>query len=142
MRTAIGFALVLSLAAAAAGCRSRAPKEDPGPGRSVQDYRVIWTRGGKLGYLQTDLVSRPNEPKVRLHYVLDLDFRERGWVADDGQAERFEYPPSRVAEAQRAPFERVALPVDSLEAQIRRILQVDMRTEIALQHATEADLKR
>ncbi len=142
MRTVIGFALVLSFAAAAAGCRSRAPKEDPGPAMAIEDYRVIWTRGGKLGYLQTYDVSRPNEPTVRLHYVHDLDFRQVGWIADDGQAERYDYPPSRVAEARRTAFERVTLPVDSMEAQIRRILQVDPRTEIALQRATATDLHR
>jgi len=146
-------ALALLLAAAAlplAGCGSSKPA--PGPQRppeygsdlrmDIRDYKVIWTRGGKLGYLQTYAVSDVQGPAVTMHQVLDLDFRQLGWIADDGQGERYVYPAQKVGEAKRTTFERVPLPVDSLENQVRRILGVDPLAEIALAPAAEQDLRK
>jgi hypothetical protein len=145
--------LVLAIAAAAlapSGCRTS--KRAEGLERPAEyatdlrmearDYRVIWTRGGKLGFLQTFAVSEPRGPTVTMHHVLDTEFRQVGWIANDGQGERFVYPAERIGEAKRTTFERVVLPVDTLENQVRRILGVDPTTEIALAPAADQDLHR
>ena len=149
MRPALAFVLAVS-ALALPGCKGAKPA--PGPQRppeygtdlrmEIRDYRVIWTRGGKLGYLQTYAVSEPEGPPVTMHQVLDLDFRQLGWIANDGQGERFVYPAEKVGEAKRTTFDRVTLPVDSLENQVRRILGVDPLAEIALAPAAEQDLRK
>lgn len=145
MRTAMGLVLALALGGVvgASGCAASGGSGDiKGPDMAIKDVQVIWTRGGKLGYLDTYDVSERNQTAVTLHYVEDLDFRKMGWIADDGQGERFAYPESRLGEAKRTVFERVPLPKDALENQIRRILQVDPKTEIKLQRASVADLHR
>ena len=125
MRSLVAAALVVAAAFGASGCRSSGAAAPAGGGAGVamkiKGYRVVWTRGGKLGYLKTFDVSRPEEPTVELHYVCDLEFRDIGWIANDGQAERYEIPEQKVREAYRESFERVTLPVDTLENQVRRI---------------------
>jgi hypothetical protein len=145
VKAILASALVLATALGAAGCRSRGAGTSPGGeddvGMALTNYQVIWTRGGKLGYLRTWDVARGKETSVQIHYVLDLDLRtERGWVSDNGLGERFEYPESKIREARREPFERVTLPEDSIQNQIKRILRVDPATEIALRPASETDL--
>lgn len=149
MRNGFGVALVLCsalgvLALGASGCRSGGKKAEgvKAPDMAIKDFKVVWTRGGKLGYLKTYDVSEPGQPKVRIHYVEDVDFRQVGWVADDGQGERFDYPAAAIGEAKRAVFDRIALPVDTIENQVRRIFQVDPETDLAFQRATEADIRR
>jgi len=134
--------LALSAALGAAGCSSSGEKAaPPNMGMEIHNYQVIWGRGGKLGYLRTYDVAPRNEAPVRIHYVLDLDLRtDRGWVSDNGLGERFEYPQPKIREAYRSPFERVVLPVDTIENQIKRILGVDPGVEIALTPATAADV--
>jgi len=147
--------LVLAVAAAAAAaalpaCGSKRTAEPAGRPKEyesalslrIKDYRVVWTRGGRLGYLQSYDASEAEGPTVTLHKVLDNDFREMGWFADDGQGERFVYPPRKVGEALRTAFQREVLPVDSLENQVKRILGLAPTTEIALAPAEDADLRK
>jgi hypothetical protein len=136
--------LAMSAALGAAGCASPAEKAAAGNvAMEIQNYQVIWARGGKLGYLRTYDVAPRNESPVRIHYVLDLDLKtDRGWVSDNGLGERFEYPERKIREAYRSPFERVVLPVDSIENQIKRIIGVDPGTEIALRPATADDVRQ
>ncbi|MCK6479960.1 MAG: hypothetical protein HUU06_14075 [Planctomycetaceae bacterium] len=146
MRHSLGLALVLGLALG--GCSgTRKDPAPPVPELAIKDVQVVWTRGGKLGYLKTydaratDAQGRPG-PVVAIHYVEDLEFRQVGWIANDGQAERYAYPPKAEAEARRVVFDRVPLPPGSLEDQVKRILQVEPTTELAFQRATEADFRR
>ena len=146
MRSLPFAALLLAAVAAAPACRSAKEErvQEP-PVADVQsrplDYRVIWTRGGMLGYVRTVELSRPDEPAVPVHTVLDLDFVERGWCANDGQGERYDYPEKKIREAKRTVFDRVVLPSDTVENQIRRILRLPATTEIALRTATAADVQ-
>jgi hypothetical protein len=150
MKAILAAALVAAAALGAAGCRSssatagtRTTVYDPNTvDMKIRNYQVIWTRGGKLGYLKTFDVSRPEEKSVRLHYVTDLEFRDVGWIADDGQGERFDYLDPETREARRVAFERVALPVDTIENQIKRIFMVDPGLEIALRPADAVDVQR
>jgi hypothetical protein len=146
MRAILVAALVAACAFAAPGCRAGRGAGSRGGGdavdMSIRQYQVIWTRGGKLGYLKTFAVAKADESAVTLHTVEDLEFRQRGWIANDGQAERFDYGPDRVREAYRAPFERTVLPLDTLENQIRRIFEIDPLTEIALRPAEAADIRK
>ncbi len=145
MKSILVAALVLSAAVGAAGCSSsRGTAGNPdGMGMTITNYQVIWARGGKLGYLRTYDVAMAKESPVPIHYVLDLDLvTTRGWVSDNGLGVRYEYPKSKIREAFRAPFEEVTLPEDSKMNQIKRILQVDPSTEIALRPAEASDLKR
>jgi hypothetical protein len=148
MRSILAVALAVAAGLGLSGCK--APQETVETsgkvGMTIRNYQVIWARGGKLGYLRTYDVAdagRPGEKPVPIHYVLDLDLKtDRGWVSDNGLGERFEYPADRVKEAYRAPFERVALPADTIENQIKRILGVDPGTEIALRPAAASDVSR
>jgi hypothetical protein len=154
MKRSLHAALVLAVALGAAACRSGGAGRQEDPMRStaaasrddvdmrLKDYQVVWTRGGKVGYVRTFAVSKPNEPTVDLHYVCGLDFVDMGWVAGDGQAERFVYPEEKIREAKRTSFERETLPADTLENQVRRLLSLAPTTEIALRPASEADVQR
>jgi hypothetical protein len=145
----IAAVLLLSAAAAAAGCGST---KDPAPGaapsaadapvRKIKASRVIWTRGGKVGYLQTYDMAPAGGSPVEIHYAEDLDFRERGWVANDGQGVMFRYPEDEIREAFRAPFFEDPLPTDTIENNVKRIFGLDPRTEIAFRPASEADVRR
>ena len=148
MRAILPAALAVAVSLCAAGCTTTAAEDSAaagpaagGVGMTLRDYQVIWTRGGKLGYLRTYDVAGPNETPVQIHYVLDLDLkRERGWVSDNGLGERYDYPESKIREALRTSFERVALPADSVVNQIKRICRVDPATEIALRPASASDV--
>ena len=150
MRAILAVALAVAAGLGSAGCATsdREPTATTSGkvGMTIRNYQVIWARGGKLGYLRTYDVAdaaRPGERPVPIHYVLDLDLRtDRGWVSDNGLGERFDYPADRVKEAYRAPFERIPLPADSVENQIKRILGVDPGVEIALRPASPADVSR
>ncbi len=149
MRASLGLTLVLGLACCAGGCRSSSSREAPvvAPEMAIKDVQVVWTRGGKLGFLKTYDMAAKNQdgrmgPRVTIHYVEDVDFRRLGWIANDGQAERFDYPVTAEAEAKRVIFDRVPLPPGSIEDQVRRIFQVEPTTEIALQRAVEGDFIR
>lgn len=153
MRSILVVALAVAAGLGAAGCGSTGSGVSSdttmaagGIGMTLTNYQVIWTRGGKLGYLRTYDVAdtkRPGESSVPIHYVLDLDLKtERGWVADNGLGERYEYPSDEVREARRLPFERIELPSDSIHNQIKRILGVDAATEIKLVPASAADVRR
>lgn len=150
MKAILVSAFVVAAAAlGVAGCRSsaqtgtRTTVYDPNTvDMKLRNYQVIWTRGGKLGYLKTFDVSRPEEKPVRLHYVSDLEFRDVGWVADDGQAERFDYMNPETREARRTTFDRVPLPIDTIENNIKRIFLVDPTLEIALRPADPVDVQR
>ena len=150
MRSILAIALAVAAGFGAAGCGSTGgggsggSASGPGVRMDIRNYQVIWARGGKLGYLRTYDVtdgSKESGAAVPIHYVLDLDLKtDRGWVSDNGLGERFEYPAPRMREALRSPFERVTLPVDSVENQIKRILGVDPALEIRLMPASPADL--
>jgi hypothetical protein len=148
VKAILASALVLAAALGAAGCGTTgegtsAGGDDGGVGMTISNYEVIWTRGGKLGYLRTWDVSRTRGDSVPIHYVLDLDLvTERGWASDNGLGERYEYPESKIRESRREPFERVTLPEDTKLNQIKRILRVDPATEIKLRPADAADLHR
>jgi len=151
MRPILAIALAVAAGLGVAGCGTTGGKDaaggssaEGGVGMTISNYQVIWTRGGKLGYLRTyDVaeVSSPGETPVPIHYVLALDLKtDLGWVSDNGLGERFEYPAQKIREARRTPFERIQLPSDSIENQIKRILGVDPGTEIALRPASAADV--
>ncbi|HEU4394220.1 MAG TPA: hypothetical protein VFS92_01565 [Planctomycetota bacterium] len=150
MRRVLVLALaVLAAAPAAAGCARKRAAEGERPKEyasrlelDIKDYRVVWTRGGRQGYLQTFDAREGEGPTVTLHKVLDNDFREMGWIANDGKGERFVYPPRKVGEALRTAFQREPLPVDSIENQVRRCLGIEPTVEIALTAASDADLKK
>jgi len=148
MKAILVAALAAAAALGAAGCRSSGgtgSAASAGPdavGMRIRNYQVIWTRGGKLGYLKSYDVAKPAESSVIIHYVTDLDFRDRGWIANDGQAERFEYSDPAHREALRSAFERVPLPVDTIENQIKRIFMVDPGLEIALRPADPVDVQK
>jgi hypothetical protein len=141
---AVSLVAAAALGAAACGSTKKGPPPSPGTDLAMQikGYQVVWTRGGKLGYMRTYDVSRRGESPVEIHYLEDLDFRQVGWVANDGQAERWVYPPTKVAEAKRITFDRVTLPVDTLENSVKRIFEVDPLTEIALRPAADADFRK
>jgi hypothetical protein len=147
MGSALRVALILVAGLGLCACHSakkRAPGEVENPtaalAKQTKDVRVIWTRGGKLGYLYTYDVAQGEDTPVVMHEVEDLEFRKVGWVSNDGQGGRYDYPADKVREARREPFTVVELPIDTLENQVRRILGVDPETPIALRHAEEADL--
>jgi len=147
MASALRVALVLAAGLALCACASgkkKAPGESDNPtaalDRQTKAVRVIWTRGGKLGYIYTYDVAQAGDTPVEMHEVEDLEFRMVGWIANDGHAGRYEYPADKIREAQREPFTVVELPLDTLENQVRRILQVDPQTPIALRRAEDADL--
>src|SRR5262245_61060501 len=98
----VALAVLVSLGAAAcAGSRKQdsreaafatTPRTQDDVDMALKDYQVVWTRGGKVGYVRSFSVSKPNEPTVTLHYVCGRDFVDLGWCSDDGQGERFVYP--------------------------------------------------
>jgi len=153
MRSVLAAALILSVGFGAAGCRSAkttpggtAPassaKEKTPLRRDIQEYRVIWTRGGKLGYLKTYAYSRGPDTPVRVHEVENLENRQVGWITDSGEGERFDFlDPSKRA-SRRVEFERVPLPTDTMENQVRRIFSLDPLTEIAVTKAGPADIRQ
>lgn len=150
MRRVLVLALaVLAAAPAIAGCAGKRAETTERPKEystqlelDITDYRVVWTRGGRQGYLQTYDAREGEGPTVTLHKVLDNDFREMGWIANDGKGERFVYPPQKVGEALRTSFQREPLPVDTIENQVRRCLGIEPTVQIALTAASDADLKK
>jgi hypothetical protein len=134
-------AVLLAVAVLAApGCASRkevATPRTPPPiksdlRREIVGYQQIWAEGkGKVGYLITYEVSRGPDTPVTMFFVENPENKEMGWVGPDGNGSRYYTPQDSLVSAKRATFEEIPLPQDDLENQVRRILSLDPKAQLA-----------
>lgn len=130
---------ILAVACSSHGDRAQPPLE--GWDKHIIAYKKIVSYDrGLVGYIK---VFRYEEQGHGSHYdlyhVFDLNFRERGVITPQGRATKYVYLPSEVARVKGREIEKVELPIQPLEWNAAKLL--DIKPGVEVTEATAADLK-